>query len=65
METKPIQPIRLTEGQTELLTKALLEAEAQGAKSKSGETLPIKKQLDKPLPSSNRPGPSAKKPMVI
>ena len=48
MEASTNNPIRLTEGQTELLTKALAEAAEQGAKSKSTETQAIRKPLAKP-----------------
>jgi hypothetical protein len=65
METKSSEPIRLTEGQTELLTKALLGAAEQAAQPKAYETEIATKPLAKPAaatPPSNR---SAKKPMVI
>jgi hypothetical protein len=65
METKSSEPIRLTEGQTELLTKALHEAADQAAQPKAHETSVVSRPLAKPAaatPPSNR---SAKKPMVI
>jgi hypothetical protein len=62
VEASTNNPIRLTEGQTELLTKALAEAAEQGAKSKSTETQAIRKPLAKPAPPAGRP---AKKSMVV
>ena len=64
METKANEPIRLTEGQTELLTKALIEAAEQAAQPKAHETEIVSKPLVKPAAPqpSNR---AAKKPMVI
>ena len=41
------KPIRLTEGQTELLTKALMEAAEQGAAPRCSETQVIRKPLPK------------------
>ena len=64
METKANEPIRLTEGQTEMLTKALAEAAEQAAKPKAGETEMISKPLVKPAAAS-APSSRAKKPMVI
>ena len=64
METKPSEPIRLTEGQTELLTKALAEAAEQAAKPKASETEIISRPLVKPA-AAPVPTNRAKKPMVI
>ena len=63
METKANEPIRLTEGQTELLTKALIEAAEQAAQPKAHETEIISKPLVKP--AASQPSNRAKKPMVI
>jgi hypothetical protein len=65
METKPSEPIRLTEGQTELLTKALLEASQQAAQPKVHETEIITKPLVKPVAATATSNRSAKKPMVL
>jgi len=62
MKAPLAQPIRLTEGQTEMLTKALADAAKQGAKSKSGETQMIKKPAEKPVPPAPKSG---KKSMII
>ena len=62
METKSSEPIRLTEGQTELLTKALLGAAEQAAQPKAHETEVAYKPLSKPAAATP---PSVKKPMVI
>ncbi len=64
-ETKPSQPIRLTEGQTELLTKALLEAAEQATQPKAPGTEFVAKSVARPAAAAASPNPSAKKPMVI
>ena len=62
MKAPLAQPIRLTEGQTEMLTKALTDAAKEGARSKSGETQMIKKPMEKsPSPTVK----SGKKSLVI
>lgn len=65
MDTKANEPIRLTEGQTEMLTKALAEAAEQAALPKAHDTEVIGNPLPKPAvaaaPSTSR----SKKPMVI
>ena len=48
MDALSNKPIRLTESQTELLTKALAEAAELGAKSRSAETQVIRRPLGKP-----------------
>ena len=65
METKPSEPIRLTEGQTEMLTKALVEAAEQAATPKANETEIISKPLAKPDAALTPSAKAAKKPMVI
>ena len=65
METKPSEPIRLSEGQTELLTKALLEAAKQAAQPKAHETEITTKPLAKPDAATAPSNRSAKRPMVI
>jgi len=61
METKTSESIRLTEGQTELLTKALLGAAEQAAQPKVHETEITTKPLATPAPSKR----SAKRPTVL
>lgn len=65
METKANEPIRLTEGQTEMLTKALAEAAQQAAAPKADETnfitRPVAKADVAATPATSR----AKKPMVL
>ena len=65
METKPSEPIRLTEGQTEMLTKALLEAAEQAAQPKAHETEIVVKPLAKPEVAATPASRLAKKPMVL
>jgi len=65
METKSSEPIRLTEGQTELLTKALVEAAKQAAQPKAHETEITAKPLATPATATAPSNRSAKKPMVI
>ena len=65
METKLNESIRLTEGQTELLTKALVEAAEQAARPKAPETEIVAKPLAKPAGGTTPAKLSAKKPMVI
>lgn len=65
METKTSEPIRLTEGQTELLTKALFEAAEQAAQPKVHETEITTKPLATPDAAKALSNRSAKKPMVI
>lgn len=65
METKLSEPIRLTEGQTELLTKALVEAAEQAAQPKARETEIVIKPLAKLAAATAPSNRSAKKPMVI
>ena len=65
METKTSEPIRLTEGQTELLTKALVEAAEQAAQPKAHETEIATKPLPRPDAATAPSNRSAKKPMVI
>jgi hypothetical protein len=52
MEAESNKPIRLTEGQTELLTRALTEAVEQGAIPTAGDTQTIKKPVVKAAPST-------------
>jgi len=65
METKPSEPIRLSEGQTELLTKALLEAAEQANQPKAHETEIVSKPMVKPADASAPPNRAAKRPMVL
>ena len=65
METKANEPIRLSEGQTEMLTKALAEAAEQAALPKAHDTEVIGNPLPKPVAAPAPSTPRAKKSMVI
>ena len=65
METKSSEPIRLSEGQTELLTKALVEAAEQAAQPKAHETEITAKPMARLAAATAPFNRSAKKPMVI
>jgi len=49
------EPIRLTAGQTELLTRALVEAARQAALPRSSETEVIKHPAPEPPPPAAKP----------
>lgn len=60
MRTQEQNTIRLSESQTEILTRAVAEAVEQGAVSQSSDTQVIRKPLVKPaaVPPATRPKPS-------
>ncbi len=62
MDAPSYKPIRLTESQTELLTKALAEAAEMAAKSTFTDTQVIRRPLGKPVSPLVT---TAKKPRII